>query len=189
MTPCAHLNFCPVIGISDSWYQNYEECISIPEATKCVVACCNMHENLSTAVLSPAFYSLRPDWPINPEMSCWGQGNSNFTWKACRPRRWWTNAPNNHLTWVQSSGFLYATKEKGMASCCGLLDARILCKLCLDLVTNVPIKLQQDKCDSLCNISLINEWKSVITLKVRALRMGSIYFRLLDSIPLQNQCD
>ena len=79
----------------------------------------------------------------------------------------------------QSSGFLYATRGEGMASCCRLLDARILCSCLFRSGHNVPIKLQQDKCDSLlCNIFSLNEWKSVITLKVRALRMGSIYFRL-----------
>ena len=44
---------------------------------------------------------------------------------------------------------------------------------------NIPINLQQDKCSSLfCNFLSLCEWKSVVLLKVRALRMGSpVYFR------------
>ena len=41
---------------------------------------------------------------------------------------------------------------------------------------NIPINLQQDKCSSLfCNFLSLCEWKSVILLKVRALRMGLLY--------------
>ena len=45
---------------------------------------------------------------------------------------------------------------------------------------NVPVNLQQDKCYSLfCNFLSLYEWKSIIPLKVRALRMGyPVYFRL-----------
>lgn len=45
---------------------------------------------------------------------------------------------------------------------------------------HVPLKLQQDKCYSLlCNFLFPYEWKSVIPLKVTALKMGyPVYFRL-----------
>lgn len=40
---------------------------------------------------------------------------------------------------------------------------------------NVPVKLQQGKCCSLfCSFLFLNEWKHVITLKVRELTMGSL---------------
>ena len=69
-----------------------------------------------------------------------------------------------------------------MVGCCKLLGARILCSCSCSGRSgyNVPINLQQDKWYSLfCNILSLNEWKSVLPLKVRALRMGySVYFRL-----------
>ena len=44
---------------------------------------------------------------------------------------------------------------------------------------SVPINLQQDHCYSLSHNFLLCKWKSVILLKVRALRLGSpVYFRL-----------
>ena len=46
--------------------------------------------------------------------------------------------------------------------------------------SHIPVNLQQDKCYSLfCNFLSLYEWKSVIPLKVRALRVGyPVYFRL-----------
>ena len=51
---------------------------------------------------------------------------------------------------------------------------------------NVPINFQQDNCYSLfCNFLSLYEWKHVIPLKVRALKMGSpVYFRLIGNILL-----
>ena len=44
---------------------------------------------------------------------------------------------------------------------------------------SVPVNLQQDHCYSLSHNFLLCKWKSVILLKVRALRLGSpVYFRL-----------
>ena len=53
----------------------------------------------------------------------------------------------------------------------------VLTAVSLDLV---PINLQLDKCYFLfCNFLLLYEWKSMILLKVRALRLGChVYFRL-----------
>ena len=69
-----------------------------------------------------------------------------------------------------------------MASCCKLLGVGILwsCSCPSRSGHNVPINLQQDKCYSLfCNFLSLCEWRSVIPLKVRALRMGyHLYFRL-----------
>ena len=99
--PCAHVNFCPLIGISDFWAsKTLREYISIPEAIKCVVACYNSHRKQCNC------YWVQPStaWGrTGQSIQRWvvGARNSNFTWKACRPRRWWTNVPNNHYTWVE----------------------------------------------------------------------------------------
>ena len=62
------------------------------------------------------------------------------------------------------------------------LGVAILCSCScpLRLGHDVPVKLQQDECYSLfCNVLSLHEWKSVLPLKVKALRMGyPVYFKL-----------
>ena len=69
-----------------------------------------------------------------------------------------------------------------MVVCCELLGVGILCSCSCPGRPghDVPVNLQQDKCYSLfCNFLSLYRWKSVIPLKVRALRMGySVYVRL-----------
>ena len=44
---------------------------------------------------------------------------------------------------------------------------------------DVPVNLQDKRCSLFCNFLSLYEWKSVVPLKVRALRMGyPVYFRL-----------
>ena len=62
-----------------------------------------------------------------------------------------------------------------MVGCCKLLGAGILCSCCClpKSSHDVSVNLQQNKCYFLfCNFLSLYEWKHVISLKVRALRMG-----------------
>ena len=81
-----------------------------------------------------------------------------------------------------SKAFLKARWGRGVVGCCKPLGVGILCSRSCPHRSghNVPVNLQQDKCYSLfCNFLPLYEWKSVIPLKVRGLRMGyPIYFRL-----------
>ena len=44
--------------------------------------------------------------------------------------------------------------------------------VCIGQVTDVPVRFQQNKCNSLfCNFLSLCEWKHVILLKVRGLRL------------------
>ena len=69
-----------------------------------------------------------------------------------------------------------------MAGCYKLLGVLILCSCSCPCNSgqDVPVNLLQGKCYSLlCNSLSLYEWKSVIPLKVRALRMAyPVYFRL-----------
>ena len=69
-----------------------------------------------------------------------------------------------------------------MVGCCKLLGVGIICSCGGPHKSDhdVPVNLQQDKCYSLFNNFLsLCEWKSVIPLKARALRMGyPLSFRL-----------
>ena len=73
-----------------------------------------------------------------------------------------------------------------MADYCKLLDAGILCSSHCPprLGHDVPVNLQPGTCYSLfCNFLSLQEWKSVIPLKVRVLRMDCLeYFKLLGHI-------
>ena len=62
-----------------------------------------------------------------------------------------------------------------MVDCCRLLGVRVLCSCICPSRSghDVPVNLQQDKGYSLfCSFLSLYEWKSVIPLEVRALRMG-----------------
>ena len=86
----------------------------------------------------------------------------------------------------QNSGFFYTKGGRGgggvVADNCKLLGVGILCSCSCPHRSghDVPVNLQQDKRYSLfCNFLSLYEWKCIIPLKVRALRMGCyVYFRL-----------
>ena len=73
-----------------------------------------------------------------------------------------------------------------MVGCCKPLGVGILCSCCCPLWSghDASINLQQEKCYSLfCDFLSLYELKSVIPLKVRALRMGSpVCFGLISNI-------
>ena len=112
-----------------------------------------------------------------------GARNSNFIWKANRLRRWWTNVPKNHLTRVRIQASFVL---KGGV---WLVVAGIICSYSCPCRSghNVPINLQQDIYYFLfCNFLFLYEWKSIIPLKIRALRMGyHVYFTLQAIFRLQ----
>ena len=69
--------------------------------------------------------------------------------------------------------------REGRGGCCRLLGVGILCSCSCPRMSahNVPVNLQQDERYSLfCNFLFLYEWKSVIPLRVRALRMGAILY-------------
>ena len=75
---------------------------------------------------------------------------------------------------------LYTTRGGGVAGCCKLLGARILCfcSCSYRFGYNLAVNLQKNSC-YLLFYNFLYEWKSVTPLKVRALRMGyHAYFRL-----------
>ena len=71
--------------------------------------------------------------------------------------------------------------EGVLVGCCKLFGVRILCSCSYPYRSghSVPVNLQQHKYSSLfCNFLSLYDEKSVIPLKVRALRMGfPVYFR------------
>ena len=77
-----------------------------------------------------------------------------------------------------SKAFLKARRGRGLVGYCTLLGVGILCSCRCPRRSghDVPVNLQQDK---FYNYLSLCEWKSVIPLKVRALRMGYlVYIRL-----------
>ena len=75
---------------------------------------------------------------------------------------------------------LYTTRGGGVAGCCKLLGARILCfcSCSCRFGYNLAVNLQQNSC-YLLFYNFLYEWKSVIPLKVRAFRMDyPVYFGL-----------
>ena len=98
-------------------------------------------------------------------------------------RRWVAYAPQPRTPWsISTKIFLKSTWGRDLIVCCRLLGVGILCSSCCPCRSghDVPVNLQQDKCYSLfCNFISPREWKSIILLKVRALRLGyPVYFRL-----------
>ena len=88
-----------------------------------------------------------------------------------------------------SKALLKARWGREVVSCCKLLGVGILCShSCLHRSgQDVPVNVQQDKCYFLfCNFLSLYEWRSVILLKVRALRKGlSCIFQATGNIILQ----
>ena len=82
----------------------------------------------------------------------------------------------------QNSGLFYTKRGGDEAECCKFLGVGVLCSCSYPGRSghNDPINLQQDNCYFLfCNFVSLCEWKSVIYLKVRVLRMSyHLYFRL-----------
>ena len=69
-------------------------------------------------------------------------------------------------------------KVRGEVDCHKLLGVGILCSRSCPHRSDedIPVNLQGDKCYSaFCNFLSLCDWKSVIPLKVRALRMGFLY--------------
>ena len=84
------------------------------------------------------------------------------------------NTPNSLKGF--SKAFLKARQGRHLVGCCKLLDVRILCSCNSPCRSDhyIPVNLQQDECYSLfCNFLSPYEWKSVIPLKMRSLRMGN----------------
>ena len=117
-------------------------------------------------------------------MRCWGR-EYDFIQKASRPRRWRTSVPKNHLTQdrIQASFVLKGEEVWLVVTNFLVSESFVLAAVHIGQVTDVPVNLQQDKGYSLfCNSLSLYEWKSVIPLKVRALRTGSpVYFRLQET--------
>ena len=116
------------------------------------------------------------------ETSYWSLEQRKFYCRAMQ-EEWVAHTPK---TPNSSKGFskalLKARWGKGVVHCCKLPGAGILCSCRCPSRSghSVPINLQQDKCYSLfCNFLSLYEWKRVIPLKVKALRMAyPVYFRL-----------
>ena len=110
-----------------------------------------------------------------------GARNSNFIQKASRRRRWWTSVPKNHLTSVRIQDSFTLKRGRDVIGCCKFLGVGILytCSFPPRSGHDVPVNLQQDSYSLFCNVLSLYEWKNLIPLKVRALRMGyPVYFRL-----------
>ena len=94
---------------------------------------------------------------------------------------WGRLVPQRNILLELEFRLLKYSKGRGVAGCYKLLGARILSSYSFNRSGHSrPINLQQDKCYSLfCNFLFVYEIKSVIYLKVRALRKGSsLNFRL-----------
>lgn len=91
-------------------------------------------------------------------------------WVACAPQ-----TPKLIEGFQQSA---FKGKVRGEVDCHKLLLVGILCSYSSPHRSDqgIPVNLQGDKCYSaFCNFLSLCDWKSVIPLKVRALRMGFLY--------------
>ena len=133
---------------------------------------------------SSNLYSSPHDRPINWVVEA---GNSDLVQKASRLRRWWTSVPKNHHTWLRIQAS-FIVKGEGM----WLVVANFLVPESFVLAAvligrsdyNIPVNLQQDKCYSLfCRFLSLFEWKNIIPLKIRTLRMFfPVYFHAIGNI-------
>ena len=90
-----------------------------------------------------------------------------------------------------SKAFLKARWGKSVVGCCKLLGLGILCSCICPHGSDqdVSVHLQQDKYYSLfCNVLILSKWKSLIPVKVRALKMVCPgCFRLLAAFLAQSK--
>ena len=133
-----------------------------------------LHSHDLILLLSPSSYSSCHTIGQLMERRVVGARNSNFIQKSSRPRRWWTCVSKNHLTQVRiQTSFII--KRKGVylvAINFLMLKFFVFADVHISQITvflEASNKTNGILCFTTCHL-WVN--RSVIPLKIRALRMG-----------------
>ena len=144
---------------------------------------------LTTVLIIPATHMENDSYPVNEhkfvclawseakqtETSEFGAEKGLFQGHAGRCVACATQTPKLIEGFQQST---FKGKVRGEVGCQKLLGVGILCSRSCPHRSHqgIPVNLQGHKCYSpLCNFLSLCDWKSVIPLKVRTLRMGFLY--------------